>query len=802
MEEYIPSGDSGILFKQLGERITATSSFKFPVYDPAKNKDFIVSLATLTTYLATQLGVSSKAVFELTGVTNTSNDYVSTLDISEYKTEALYIFKPSEDSDGVTTLDINNVGDLPIRKFNGTTLVDVDDLKTVNTYVLLNKTTYWLIVGGASGGSGGVSTFSALTDSPYDNTLLAEALNSKQDKPNGVLTGCIITLGSYGGSGSNNDIRVTEGTWRISPSEYGNIGSGNTDFLDIALSASGLQRYVELVGTTSNTIIKIEGSESEIAVRPTLSTGQVSLGSILVKDALIDPPVPDLSGYVPLAGTSNISGSLFFNNSGREIGRDGKSSIKFNDTQIYANVQDGDNQAYITPSIGGGNANVNLNTIDKNDATRNRSFNVTTGQAFSVSGDIIKYDVDRTTEIDVEPRALIDRGYADAHYTGGGAFDPTVDQIGDITPSNTPIVDNDTVTVFAGKTQGQLNEKVDKEDFTSVTFATPLNLDCANKQNPLFKVPSVNTDFTLNMTNVKSGANGLIKLFITTASAVTVTFDSDFTNESQNTVLAPFTFPAGTGKEYFMSFIVDGTTIEWVIIDGRLNIAAGADNNIIVFNASTGNWEAVAVSGDLTNILGAFTVADNVITFAKFQQMAANTVLGNPNGVTADAEEMTTVEMFVTDSGIQTSLNTEAGWSGGVKTGITGLLAGQFYAGFNLTDTDYYYEYSCQVNGTGIRKLATKGVKYDTLAVKTPVANKSANYTSTVNDHELNFTASATLTLHAASSSDGQELVYGTTGAAVTVTIVGTVNGGTPTPLATQYSFQRIKSVNGIWVNR
>lgn len=154
-------------------------------------------------------------------------------------------------------------------------------------------------------GDGGSSTFEDLTDSPYDNTLLAEALNSKQDKANGVLTGCTITLGSYGGSGSNNDIRVTEGTWRISPSEYGNVGSGNTNFLDIALSASGLQRYVELVGTSSNTIIKIEGTESEIAVRPTLSAGQVSLGSILVKDAIIDPPVPDLNGYIPKTGAND-----------------------------------------------------------------------------------------------------------------------------------------------------------------------------------------------------------------------------------------------------------------------------------------------------------------------------------------------------------------------------------------------------------------------------------------------------------------------------------------------------------------
>jgi len=270
--------------------------------------------------------------------------------------------------------------------------------------------------------AGGSGDFASLTGSPYDNTPLAEALDSKQDKSNGVLTGCTITLGSYGGSGVDNDIRVTEGTWRISPSEYSNVGSGNTDFLDIVLSASGLQRYVELVGTTSNTIIKVEGVESAIAVRPTLLGTQVSLGSILVKDALIDPPVPDLSGYVPLAGTEEISGDLYFNNSGRYIGRKDKSSIRFNDTQIYVNVEDTDNQAYVSPSVGGGNANVSLYARDISDSTRNRSITLQTGADININGGIAKYDSDRTTEIDADGDALITRDYADDKYALIGAL--------------------------------------------------------------------------------------------------------------------------------------------------------------------------------------------------------------------------------------------------------------------------------------------------------------------------------------------------------------------------------------------
>ena len=225
-------------FKLLTQRLLSglgkTKSF-FPFYDSENDADYRVSLDTLITFISNELGVSSKAVFELTGVSNTGNNYVSTLDITSYKTEGLYIFKPSVDSDDVSTLNVNSIGILDIKEFNGTSIVDKTDLKAVNTYLLLNKTSYWLVVGGVSGG---VSTFSALTDSPYDNTLLAEALDSKQDKPNGVLTGCTITLGSFP-LGKN--VRITEGTWRISPSEYGNVGSGDTDFLKSSKAPSRLK---------------------------------------------------------------------------------------------------------------------------------------------------------------------------------------------------------------------------------------------------------------------------------------------------------------------------------------------------------------------------------------------------------------------------------------------------------------------------------------------------------------------------------------------------------------------------------
>jgi len=63
---------------------------------------------------------------------------------------------------------------------------------------------------------------------------------------------------------------------------------------------------------------------------------------------------------------------------------------------------------------------------------------------------------------------------------GGSAFDPTVDTVGDITPTNSDVVDNDTITVAIGKLQGQLDNVTGNTDL-SVTSqsATGLTIECS-----------------------------------------------------------------------------------------------------------------------------------------------------------------------------------------------------------------------------------------------------------------------------------------------------------------------------------
>jgi hypothetical protein len=65
--------------------------------------------------------------------------------------------------------------------------------------------------------------------------------------------------------------------------------------------------------------------------------------------------------------------------------------------------------------------------------------------------------------------------------------------------------------------------------------------------------------------NVLDGAMGSLKITTGTASAITITFPAGFTHKTQNVTFTTYTLPAGTGKDYVLTFWVKGTTLEWVI---------------------------------------------------------------------------------------------------------------------------------------------------------------------------------------------------------------------------------------------
>lgn len=131
----------------------------------------------------------------------------------------------------------------------------------------------------------GVTPLSGLTLFPQGSTLESE-----------LLSGGEITTGTYGGSGTNDDIRVAAATWYVE--NNGSYSTSvDTDFLDIALSTTGNQRYVGLYGTTSNTITKVEGTEGLLATEPSQPADTAVIGFVLVTDTALD--ISELlDGYV------------------------------------------------------------------------------------------------------------------------------------------------------------------------------------------------------------------------------------------------------------------------------------------------------------------------------------------------------------------------------------------------------------------------------------------------------------------------------------------------------------------------
>lgn len=344
---------------------------------------------------------------------------------------------------------------------------------------------------------------------------------------------------------------------------------------------------------------------------------------------------------------------------------------------------------------------------------------------------------------------------------------------------------------------------VNKETFTILTDGSSVTWDNLNRQFPLAKVTMASTARTLVMPNVKSGASGTLKIITSTASAITVTFDTNYTNKVQNVALTTFTFPAATGKEYFLYYIAEGTNLEWVIVDGTSSgtgLPSGTSGQIIVYNAG-GVGTAVTMSGDCTiSNTGVITIGGNKVTLEMLATLATGKVIGNLSGSTATPSALDTQDQLVSNSTVITALNTESGWSNGTKTSISNLLSGQTYEGVNLTD-GLTYRYLCTVAGTATRIPIGQAVSIDTLPVKTPQRNSAGSTTTTINDHVVNITSNGTVTLHTASTSSGQELLIITDMVTPTVAFSGTVNGTTPTSLITQYSFLRIKSINNNWIN-
>lgn len=104
--------------------------------------------------------------------------------------------------------------------------------------------------------------------------------------------------------------------------------------------------------------------------------------------------------------------------------------------------------------------------------------------------------------------------------------------------------------------------------FSTLVDGASVTWDTENKKFPLAKLTSTQS-FTIDITNAIDGQSGTLKLVTNTGSAITLTFDTTFTNKRLGVIgeesFTTYIFPAATGKEYLLSYILDGTTMHWII---------------------------------------------------------------------------------------------------------------------------------------------------------------------------------------------------------------------------------------------
>lgn len=298
------------------------------------------------------------------------------------------------------------------------------------------------------------------------------------------------------------------------------------------------------------------------------------------------------------------------------------------------------------------------------------------------------------------------------------------------------------------------------ETFTPLTFGATVTWDNQNKQNPLAKLTATG-NFTLDLTNVKSGCAAALIVTMNTASAVTMTLPVSFTDyrKGTGTTIGSITLPANNGARYFVYYECDGSTLYWTVNDGT-GILASGDVNI--------------------DAAGTSAIQANVITYNMLNSGSRQSLL-------------------VTDTTVQTALNTESGWSGDTKTGISNLLAGQWWEGTNLSD-GLKYRYLCQVAGTATRNPIGKAVAISSLPVINPARSTGTTDTTQATDTVLVVTAAVTITLANFQNGEIKEIINDIS-AGGTVTLSGTVSGVVNPTLTARYKYMRVRLVGSTFYN-
>lgn len=274
--------------------------------------------------------------------------------------------------------------------------------------------------------------------------------------------------------------------------------------------------------------------------------------------------------------------------------------------------------------------------------------------------------------------------------------------------------------------QTALDGKVDLSDFSPLTDATPVVVNCNSKQEPKFyyECPASRT---LDVTNLR-GNNDLNKYSVVTfivkkitGSDVVLTLDTDYTNKDifTDADVLSHTLTGALNSYFKITALVLGQASGAIIWWNKVSINGGATSLssgkmwVGVSNLPTektiGSEFDFSGSSIILAALGITSskIAAGAVTFSKMLGSVGigERILAHDNSGTVSGNYAVETGT-ITNSTVITALTTESGWSNDTKS-VASTFEGQFYHGTGSTGIQYNYR--IKADGTAIRMVAGEG---------------------------------------------------------------------------------------------
>lgn len=516
---------------------------------------------------------------------------------------------------------------------NYTTPIDTDSLLTYDVTNSLWKRLTWANVKATlKTYFDTIYTTASAVASQITTALLPYALKESQ-----LNSGGTITIGTFGGSGTNNDIRVSAANWFIQSTGLDYSTSTNTDFLDIPPSAIGEQRFVGLYGTTSNTIIKVEGNEDILATYPIQPANTALIGYVLITDAGAST-TPNLSGYLlksskatqstNLTGTNDTTYVTPLANTVKENTNRKSSSYTVSSTTTYPNTKalvDGlatkQNSLGFTPENVANKENTTLDTSSTKYPTNNlvkTNIDAKVTANAAITGDTktkITYDskglvtsgADATTA-DIAD-SLNKRYVTDAQLTvigntsGTNTGDQTLSGLGGVPTTRSITVNGTSADLSADRTFTVTDANLSTSDITDNNVST-------TKHGFAPKLPNNTTQFLRGDGTYASPTVSVSVQTVTSAATVTPTTDNDLVVITAQAAALTMAIPTGTpvqGEALMIRIKDNGTArgITWTSGTGgyrAIGVTLPTTTVInkttyvgLIYNSTDSRWDAIGV---------------------------------------------------------------------------------------------------------------------------------------------------------------------------------------------------------------